>query len=217
MGGETAEMPGVYATGEYDLAGFAVGVLEKRHRLPLRKPKPGDVLIGVASSGFHSNGFSLLRAWLPRSGSARRKLMESWLEPTRIYIREVAPLIEAGKIVSCAHITGSGFLNIPRMSQEVSYALKMPRVSERAHAFQWLYQQLGNKTGMKSAELFQTFNMGLGLVMCVEARNATSVLLALKKSKIKSWNVGRVVSRGKGRPCQVIVEDSTGTSFSLRY
>lgn len=198
VGGETAEMPGFYSPGEYDLAGFAVGTVEKKKMLPRRKLKPGDTLIGLASSGVHSNGFSLVRKLLEREST--EELIRTCLEPTRIYVKSVAPLLSAGKILAAAHITGSGFLNIPRMGHHVSYDLVLPPRAERARIFDWIRQA----SGLPTDELYQTFNMGIGMVLAVESKNAKTVLASLKRSGEKAWILGQTT---KNKPCKIQIRE----------
>src|SRR5579885_1106027 len=140
VGGETAEMPDFYAPGEYDLGGFAVGVVEPARALPqAKKIRPGDALVGIASSGLHSNGFSLLRKLLPQ-GEDGDPVARALLAPTRIYARSLMPLIREGAFKGLAHITGSGYLNVPRMSEDVSYKIELPSRSERPGIYEWVRQ-----------------------------------------------------------------------------
>lgn len=215
VGGETAEMPDLYGEGEYDLAGFAVGMVDKPKILPKTDIKSGDVLIGLASSGFHSNGFSLLRKLLPADGAERRAIAEELLTPTRIYCKEVLPLIRSRKIKGLAHITGSGFLNVPRMSTRVNYEIDLPDESELPTVFEWVRK----KSGLPLSELASTFNMGLGMMIAVSPLNASFVMKELKKKKQKAWICGKVVSKQKGQKAQSIVgvHSALGESASLEY
>lgn len=216
IGGETAEMPGFYQPGEYDLAGFAVGLVDKKKALPVKSIKAGDVLIGVSSSGFHSNGYSLIRklfaAWRPTKTLSRKTLAKELLKPTMIYTRAVEKLIARGSVKGLAHITGSGFLNVPRMSEKVSYDITLPPLKERPKAFQWL-ETLKDKS-LTFHEKTQTFNMGIGLVVVVDAKKAHAVLTHLKKNNYKAWKIGQTV-RKKSR-CEVHVTDGT-ESTTLVY
>ena len=155
VGGETAEMPDFYAPGEYDLAGFAVGMLNPSEMLPRKDIRPGDVLIGIASSGCHSNGFSLVRRLLSEeemNGALAKKL----LTPTKIYRNALIPLIRSKQLKGLAHITGSGFLNVPRMSEKVSYDIHLPCRDELPEVFQWIQE----RSGLSFEEMAQTFNLG---------------------------------------------------------
>jgi phosphoribosylformylglycinamidine cyclo-ligase/phosphoribosylamine--glycine ligase/phosphoribosylglycinamide formyltransferase/phosphoribosylformylglycinamidine cyclo-ligase len=186
VGGETAEMPGMYGQGDYDLAGFSVGAVERGAVLPrLDRQKAGDLLIGVGSSGPHSNGYSLIRRIVERSGlgwdapapfAAGRSLGEALMAPTRIYVKSVLPLMKAGLIKGGAHITGGGLIeNPPRC---VAKGLQ-PRFDWNAwplpDVFAWL-QQTG---GVADHELRRTFNCGVGFVLVVSPADAEPVLAAL--------------------------------------
>jgi phosphoribosylformylglycinamidine cyclo-ligase len=210
VGGETAEMPDFYAHGEYDLGGFAVGSLEPRRLLPKRQIRKGDVLIGLGSSGPHSNGYSLIRKLLPQGpegdGEARKLL-----EPTRIYVKSCLPLVQKGLVKGMAHVTGSGFLNVPRMSEKVSYRIELPALEELAPTHRWLRE----KSRLGLGELATTFNCGLGMVMAVSPKHAQAVLRAVRKSGEKAWVVGEVRPRSKGKPSQVEVVDPSGLGTAV--
>ena len=180
IGGETAEMPGMYAGGDYDLAGFAVGAAERGELLPSADVVEGDVVLGLASSGVHSNGFSLVRRIVERSGlawrrarrrpAAGRSLAEALLAPTRIYVRPLlAAIRETGAIKALAHITGGGFPeNIPRVLPEgVAVEIDLSRIAVPP-VFGWLARTGGVETG----EMLRTFNCGVGMVVVVAAGNA---------------------------------------------
>lgn len=206
VGGETAEMPDFYQVGEYDLGGFAVGFVDPKNALPskvsAKQVKPGDVLIGIGSSGFHSNGYSLLRKLIP-DGVGGDEMARELLTPTRIYARALMPLLRKGALKGLAHITGSGFLNVPRISDKVSYEIELPQ--DKPPVYKWVRE----RTGLTSHELAQTFNMGLGMVLAVSSQKAPTVLKAVKKSGEKAWVVGKVVKRVKGKPSQVFLKDGT--------
>lgn len=189
IGGETAEMPGMYSGEDFDLAGFVVGAAERGRLLPRHDAmKPGDALIGLASSGPHSNGYSLIRKVAERSGLSwaddapfvpGRSLGEALLEPTRIYVKSTLPLIHEGRIKGLAHITGGGITeNTPRMlpgglSFDVDYA-----TFERPAVFEWL-QEAG---GIEEAEMRRTFNCGIGMILAVGASEAEEITAALNGS-----------------------------------
>ncbi len=213
VGGETAEMPGFYSDGEYDLAGFAVGSLHPKSLLPKKAIRPGDVLVGIPSSGFHSNGYSLIRKlfkeFKPKNGAPvwmknRKSLAKELLTPTRLYSKAILPLIASGQIKGLAHITGSGFLNVPRMSDQVSYEITLPPLKNRAKSFQWLNEACD----IPFQELAQTFNLGIGMVLAVSPQDLKTVLASLKKSGEKPHLLGHVI-RKQGK-CQVIVHDQLG-------
>jgi phosphoribosylformylglycinamidine cyclo-ligase len=211
VGGETAEMPDFYSPGEYDLGGFAVGIVEPKRALPMGKgPKgirPGDALIGIASSGVHSNGFSLLRKLLP-AGPEGDIVARDLLTPTYIYARALSPLIRENAFKGLAHITGSGYLNVPRMSEEVSYRIELPSRSELPAVYEWVRRA----SRLPSAELLTTFNMGLGMVCVVPAGKASAVVKKLVKSGEKAWIVGETYKRARGKGCEVDVTDGDDRS-----
>jgi phosphoribosylformylglycinamidine cyclo-ligase len=207
VGGETAEMPDFYTAGEYDLGGFAVGDLAPKQMLPAKGVKAGDVLIGIASSGCHSNGYSLLRKLIPH-GLEGDQLARELLTPTKIYAHSLLPLIQKNKILGLAHITGSGFLNVPRISEKVSYEITLPPLDQRAKIFTWLVEHA--KLGL--GELCQTFNMGIGMVVVAKKQNAQAVLKHLKKSGERAWQIGQVISRRKSEPCRVTLHDGPQTA-----
>lgn len=159
IGGETAEMPGMYQGDDYDLAGFAVGEVKKENLLDGGKVKSDDALIGLYSSGFHSNGYSLIRKLVNEDEIDLKRML---LEPTKIYHNQVKGLLESGLIHGMAHITGGGLKNIPRINNEFSYQIdKLPLISELPKAMQVIL----NRLDIPVEELYETFNMGIGLVL----------------------------------------------------
>jgi phosphoribosylaminoimidazole synthetase len=198
-GGETAEMPGMYAEGDYDLAGFALGAVERGRALPaLERQTAGDVLIGLASSGPHSNGYSLIRSVVARAGLSfadeapyqpGASLGEALLTPTRIYVRSVLPVIRSGKVKGAAHITGGGLVqNPPRAAAPgLTPVLDWEAVTPPP-VFQWL-QSAG---GLSDAELRRTFNCGVGFLLIVGALDARSVLEALLAAGEDAFVVGEL-------------------------
>ena len=211
VGGETAEMPDLYQKGEYDLAGFAVGFVQPRNVLPAQKIIPGDLLIGIGSSGCHSNGYSLLRKLLAADYSDARA--RELLTPTRIYARALAPLIEKKWIKGLAHITGSGFLNVPRISEKVSYEIRLPSSEKLPPIFDWVK----DKSGLSPIELAQTFNMGIGMVCVVSRARAADVIKSLTKSKEKVFALGQVVKKSAKKPSQVHIFEEGKSSLTLDY
>ena len=206
IGGETAEMPGMYRDGDYDLAGFAVGAAERTQLLPSKDVKPGDLLLGLASSGVHSNGFSLVRRIIERSGLALdapapfaegKTLGEALLTPTRIYVKQLlAAIRETGAIKALAHITGGGFPdNIPRVlpdncSAEIDLnAIKVPAV------FSWL----ASTGGVARNEMLRTFNCGVGMIVVVAPENADAVTAALAAQGETVMRLGRLVEAADER------------------
>ena len=196
VGGETAQMPDFYRPGEYDLGGFAVGVLSPREALPRQEDvKPGDTLLGIASSGAHSNGFSLLRKLLEQeSGAKREERARELLTPTRIYAKCLATLIRERAFKGLAHITGSAFLNVPRISGKVSYEIELPVATEVAPVFQWIRE----RAGLPFSELAQTFNLGVGMVAVVAPKDAARVLGRLKRAGERAWVIGEVTRKRQG-------------------
>ena len=185
-GGETAEMPGLYAPGDYDLAGFCMGAVERDAVLPQReRQRPGDVLIGLASSGPHSNGYSLVRRVVERSGLAwsaaapfaqETTLAQALLEPTRIYVKSVLPLLKAGRVSGGAHITGGGLVENP--PRAVAPGL-VPRFDWDAWTPPPVFGWLAQAGAISQAEMRRTFNCGLGFVLIADPAEAPDVLAAL--------------------------------------
>lgn len=183
VGGETAEMPGMYDDGEYDLAGFSVGEVKKSKLIDGKKLQAGDELVGIASSGVHSNGFSLVRKLIPDHEEA---LLALSLTPTRIYVKPVLAALEKFPIRGLAHITGSGFLNIPRINEKFAY---------RIHALPekpGIYKVLAERSGLEAAELFTTFNMGLGFVLAVKKGSGEKLAAFLRKKSEPAMVIGEV-------------------------
>ncbi len=161
IGGETAEMPGVYETGVYDLAGFCVGEVMKENWLGPEKVKVGDTLVGIASSGFHSNGYSLVRKLVE---AHETELKKELLTPTKLYVNQILTLLKKQKsnIHGLAHITGGGFHNIPRMNEELGYKItSLPPDSMRSNAMNTII----SRSKLDQAALYETFNMGIGMVI----------------------------------------------------
>ncbi len=211
IGGETAEMPGMYHGGDYDLAGFAVGAAERKKLLPAKTVKPGDVILGLASSGPHSNGYSLVRKLVELSGasySARapfdrsQKLADALLTPTRIYVKPVLKTIrKTGAIKALAHITGGGFLeNIPRVLPKATVAeIDLGQVPFLP-VFKWL-QDVGS---VSEREMLRTFNCGIGMIVVAAAKDAAKVAASLKSSGEQVVMLGSIRKR-KGSEEQVAV------------
>lgn len=204
IGGETAEMPGMYGAGDYDLAGFCVGAVERGEQLTGDKVAPGHVLIGLASSGVHSNGYSLVRrlaadkAWKldrPAVFDPERLLIDALIEPTRIYVASLLPLIRAGLIDALAHITGGGLLeNIPRILPEGAHAVIDAGAWEQPRLMAFLQAQ-GN---IEPAEMARTFNCGLGMVLAVAPGNVTPLLTRLEEAGESAFEIGRIDAGAKG-------------------
>jgi len=186
VGGETAEMPGMYTDGDYDLAGFSLGAVERGHALPyLDRQAAGDVIIGLASTGPHSNGYSLVRKVVEKSGLAwgddapfakDRSLAQALMEPTRIYVKPVLPIMKTGLVKGAAHITGGGLIeNPPRCIAEGLQA----RFDWNAWPMPAVFQWLAETGGISDHEMRRTFNCGVGFILIVSPENAEPVLAAL--------------------------------------
>lgn len=199
-GGETAEMPGLYQPGDYDLAGFATGIVEKSEIISPERVREGDVLIGLGSSGLHSNGYSLVRRIIARSGAdleqpfADSTLGSVLLRPTRIYVRSVLHLINQCRINSICHITGGGLTeNLPRALPEHLGVHVFRSAWEIPAIFEWLKAE-GN---IEAREMFRTFNCGIGMSLCVAPEDAEQALQALKSTGETPVVMGEVcVPRG---------------------
>jgi phosphoribosylformylglycinamidine cyclo-ligase len=202
IGGETAEMPSMYPAGEYDLAGFAVGLVEKEAVITGRSICSGDVVLGLQSSGAHSNGYSLIRKIIERSGvdlhhPDNHQLALDLIAPTRIYVKPLLALVKSGMVKGMAHITGGGLTeNIPRvLPQGVTAELK--RGSWEAPAiFSWL-QKMGN---VDDAEMARTFNCGIGMVVIVAAADADRAKAQLEAAGERVFRVGEIRARANGEP-----------------
>ncbi len=196
VGGETAEMPGMYAEGDYDLAGFCVGIVEKSAIIDGSQVKAGDKLIGIASSGPHSNGYSLIRKIIEKSNTALtgplddESLGNALLKPTRIYVKSLLELFKNVQVHALAHITGGGITeNLPRVLPEGLNAQIDLSSWELPTAFQWLQQQ-GNVT---QADMLTTFNCGIGMIVCVAADDEAITIETLTKQGEKIFSIGEIV------------------------
>lgn len=208
IGGETAEMPGMYHGNDYDLAGFAVGAAERKRILPRKDVGPGDVILGLASTGPHSNGYSLVRKLVEVSGLtysspspfSKGTLGEALLPPTRIYVKSILKALKAVKgIKALAHITGGGFLeNIPRVLPKATVAdINLDAVPYTA-VFDWL-QQVGQ---VEEREMLRTFNCGVGMIVVVAEKDAKAAATVLKRAGEKVVTLGHIRKR-KGKEAQV--------------
>ena len=204
IGGETAEMPGMYPVGEYDLAGFAVGVVEKASIITGSDIKPGDVVLGLASNGAHSNGYSLVRKIIERSQpdlnaqfDGERTLADCIMAPTRIYVKPLLALMQQITVKGMAHITGGGLLeNIPRVLPENVTAVLDGTSWHTPKLFHWLREQ-GN---VAQQEMYRTFNCGIGMVVVVNERDSESALGQLKASGETVWVIGTIQTRQNDEP-----------------
>ena len=201
VGGETAEMPGMYAAGDYDLAGFCVGLVEKDRIIDGTRTRAGDAIIGLASSGPHSNGYSLVRKLLAMSGADAATMLDGeplydrLLAPTRIYVKSVLALLAQVPVHSVAHVTGGGPSgNIPRVLPDGLEAVLSERSWSRPAVFDWL-QRAGN---IERDEMYRTFNCGLGMTLCVAASDADRAMEILRASGEQPMLVGEVRRGGRG-------------------
>ena len=209
IGGETAEMPGMYPEGEYDLAGFAVGAVEKSAVITGRDIVPGDVVLGLASSGAHSNGYSLVRKIIARAQpdldapfDGDRSLADAIMAPTRIYVKSMLALMAALPVKGMAHITGGGLTeNVPRVLPESVKAVIEKSAWQRPKLFQWL-QSEGN---VAESEMHRVFNCGIGMVVIVARENASEALRLLNEAGEKALEIGRVEARLNGEAQTIVV------------
>ena len=201
IGGETAEMPGMYPEGEYDLAGFCVGVVEKERIIDGTTIQAGDVLLGLASSGPHSNGFSLIRRILG-ADKPDSDLADSLMEPTRIYVKPVLKLLAAVKVKGLAHITGGGLVgNVPRMLPQGMRAVLRKKMWPRPELFS-LLQKDGN---IAEAEMHRVFNCGIGMVLCVARDQVAAATMLLKREGELAYEIGFVEAGNPGEPEAVVL------------
>ena len=204
IGGETAEMPGFYPVDEYDLAGFAVGVVDEKDLITGKELKDGDVLIGMASSGVHSNGFSLVRKVFDMKEEALKReydslgcsLGEALLAPTKIYVKALRTIKESGvKIKACSHITGGGFYeNIPRMLCDGMHAV----VKKDSYPIPPIFKMLAVDGDIEETMMYNTFNMGLGMILAVDKENVDKTLEAIKAAGEDGYVVGHIETGDKG-------------------
>jgi phosphoribosylformylglycinamidine cyclo-ligase len=204
IGGETAEMPGFYPVEEYDLAGFAVGIIDQKHLIDGTNLKQGDTLIGIASSGIHSNGYSLVRQVF----SMKREMLETYYEslgstlgetlltPTKIYVKALQSL-KSGKVTvkACSHITGGGFYeNIPRMLPEGIHAM----VKKNSYDIPPIFHMLSKDGDIAEQVMYNTYNMGIGMLLAVDSKDADKAVRLLTAAGEKAFIIGEAVSGTKG-------------------
>jgi phosphoribosylformylglycinamidine cyclo-ligase len=199
IGGETAEMPGMYPAGEYDLAGFCVGVVEKKRIITGRSIRPGDVLLGLASSGAHSNGYSLIRRILERD-APDAAMTDAIMQPTRIYVKPILKLLRSVSVKGLAHITGGGLVgNVPRVLPRRTRAVIDARAWPRPALFDWLQR----KGAVAEAEMHRVFNCGIGMVAVVSAGNARHAASRLRALGETVYEIG-VIEKATGAPEAVV-------------
>ena len=201
IGGETAEMPGMYPAGEYDLAGFAVGAVEKSKILSGADVKPGDIVLGLASSGVHSNGFSLVRKCIERAAGQLpptldgKPFKQALMEPTRLYVKNVLAALAAHPIKALAHITGGGLLeNIPRVLPQDCAAQLGKGSWPQTELFAWLQAT----AGIDDVEMNRTFNNGIGMVVVIDATHAAACAQTLRDAGEAVYEIGAIVQAQVG-------------------
>lgn len=204
IGGETAEMPGFYPEDEYDLAGFAVGVVDEKDLITGKELKAGDVLIGMASSGVHSNGFSLVRKVFDMTEQSLntyhealgKTLGEALIAPTKIYVKALKEIKKAGvRVKACSHITGGGFYeNIPRMLCDGVQAV----VEKDSYPIPPIFKMLAEQGVIEEQAMYNTYNMGLGMMVAVDAADVNKTLEAIRASGEEPYVVGRIEAGDKG-------------------
>ena len=208
IGGETAEMPGMYPPGEYDLAGFAVGAVEKSKIITGNTIVPGDVILAIGSSGAHSNGYSLVRKIIERAGAKPTDdlgglpLGDVVMAPTEIYVKPLLKLISEIDVKGMAHITGGGLVdNVPRVLPENTQAVLHRDSWQLPELFRWLQM----KGGVADAEMVRVFNCGIGMVVIVSPSQVDTAINSLTAQGLKTWVVGEVVERPKDAPQTIVI------------
>ena len=201
IGGETAEMPGMYATGEYDLAGFCVGAVERADIIDGSAVQAGDALIGIASSGPHSNGYSLIRKVLEISSDNLttefdgKTLGQVLLEPTKIYVSAIKQLFQTCEVKSLSHITGGGLIeNLPRVIPDNVQVVIDTHSWVPPRVFEWLQ----NEGNIEAQEMYRTFNCGVGMVVCVSEKDKDEAINSLESSGETAWEIGKVELKQEG-------------------
>ena len=204
IGGETAEMPGFYPEDEYDLAGFAVGIVDEKDLITGADIREGDILVGIASSGVHSNGYSLVRKVFPMEKEALsqyreelgKTLGEALITPTKIYVKALKAVKEAGiTIKGCSHITGGGFYeNVPRMLPEGVRAL----IRKDSYPVPSIFGLLAKEGDIEEKVMYNTYNMGIGMMLALDPEDADAALKALKAAGEKAWILGEIRKGDKG-------------------
>jgi phosphoribosylformylglycinamidine cyclo-ligase len=212
IGGETAEMPDFYPAGEYDLAGFCVGILDKSKAIDLSRVKAGDIILGIGSSGLHSNGFSLVRKALLEKAKyslnhnfpdSDKTLGEELLTPTRIYVKPVLSLLDRISVHGMAHITGGGFYgNIPRVLPETIEA----NIDSTAWDVPPIFGLLKRHTALDDREMFTTFNMGIGMIIIINEDDTDSAIRCLRGHDLPVWVIGSTRNRENQSGPQIVIK-----------
>lgn len=197
VGGETAEMPGFYKEGDYDIAGFAVGIVDKEDIIDGSKINSGDKLIGIASSGIHSNGFSLVRKLFTDLDEEfnGEEIWKTLITPTKIYVKPILELLNKFEIKGMSHITGGGFIeNVPRMFNGNDFTAV---INKDSYKLLPIYEKMID-LGLDKDHMYNTFNMGIGFVLCVNEKDVSSIISSLKEMGEEAYEIGYVTSGGEG-------------------
>ena len=197
IGGETAEMPGFYSDGEYDMAGFAVGIADKDKIINGSNIKEGDKLIGIASSGIHSNGYSLIRKIFPDLNEEfnGEEVWKTLITPTKIYVKPVLKLLESYEVKGMAHVTGGGFIeNVPRMFNGGDFTAV---INKDSYPLPAIFERIIEK-GVDKDHMYNTFNMGIGFVLAVNEKDVAPIIKDLEAMGEKAYEIGYVTSGGEG-------------------
>ncbi|GAB6169785.1 phosphoribosylformylglycinamidine cyclo-ligase [Clostridium carnis] len=197
VGGETAEMPGFYADGEYDMAGFAVGIVDKDKIINGKNISEGDKLIGISSSGLHSNGYSLVRKLFTNLNEnlGEEEAWKTLITPTKIYVKPILKLLENFKINGMAHITGGGFIeNVPRMFNGENLTAV---INKDSYPLPLVFEKIIEK-GVDKDHMYNTFNMGIGFVLCVKEKDVEAIIKALVEMGERAYEIGYIISGGEG-------------------
>lgn len=205
VGGETAEMPGFYKIGDYDIAGFCVGVVEKEKIIDGNKTKEGDVIIGIASSGCHSNGYSLIRKVIKNYNLDfnGKPIGNTLLTPTKIYVKPILEIIKKYKINGMAHITGGGLIeNVPRsITKGLKAVIKKDKIE-----IPEIFKYIQKKGKIADKEMFNTFNMGIGFVLIVNSQYKESIIKDLKKLGERAYEIGYIAKNNKKEESGICIE-----------
>ena len=192
IGGETAQMPGMYREGEYDIAGFCVGIVEKSSIIDGSRITPGDAVIGLESSGIHSNGYSLVRKVF--SANELKRMSKELLTPTRIYVKQVLSLLPDKNIKGIAHITGGAFYD--KIARILPDNVDV-RINKNSWSVPKIFRLVQNKGNVPEREMYHTLNMGIGLALIASPASANKIISKLKEQKLKSWIIGEVIKGSK--------------------
>jgi len=192
IGGETAQMPGMYGSGEYDIAGFCVGVAERSEIIDGSRIQEGDIVIGLESSGIHSNGYSLVRKVL--SANEQKRMSKELLTPTRIYVKQVLNLLPDKNIKGIAHITGGAFYD--KIARILPNNIDV-KINKSSWVVPKIFQLIQNKGNVPEREMYHTLNMGIGMVLILEPESANKIMAKLSAQKLKSWVIGEAAKGSK--------------------